>query len=93
MQSDLGLSAYDDYHAVVRLLGPPAEDRWQNSKGEKQCRVLGYPQHGYYILLVGPDRKDVHYIGALDKNWMPVHTVQLPGNVNSYSLLRAIKKF
>lgn len=93
MQSDLGLSAYDDYHAVVRLLGTPAEDRWRSDKGEMQYRVLGYPQHGYYILLMGPERKNAHYIGAMDKNWMPVHTVQMPGNINSYSLLRAIKRF
>jgi hypothetical protein len=93
MQSDLGLSAYDDYHAVVRLLGPPVEDRWRSDNGALQYRVLGYPQHGYYILLMGSERKDAKYIGAMDKNWTPVHTVQMPGNVNSYSLLRSIKRF
>lgn len=93
MQSDLGLSAYDDYHAVVRLLGPPAEDHWRSDKGEMQYRVLSYPQHGYYILLMGRDRGDTHYIGAMDKNWTPVHSVQLPGKINSYSLLRTITKF
>ncbi len=93
MQSDLGLSAYDDYHAVVRLLGMPAEDRWRSDSGEMQYRVLCYPQQGYYIILMGQDRKDTRYIGAMDKNWSPVHSVQLPGNVNSLSLLHTIKRF
>ena len=93
MQTDLGLTAYDDYHAVVRLLGQPTEDRWRSTKGEMQYRVLSYPQEGYYIILMGQDRKETRYIGAMDKNWLPVHTVRLPGNVNSLSLLRTIPRF
>ena len=93
MQSDLGLSAYDDYHAVVRLLGKPAEDHWRSDRGEMQYRVLSYPQQGYYIILMGQDRKETRYIGAMDKNWTPVHTVQLPGNVNSLALLHMLKRF
>ena len=93
MQSDLGLNAWDDYHAVVRLLGTPAEDRWRSDSGEMQYRVLSYPREGFYIILMGRERKDVRYIGAMDKNWNPVHAVELPGHVNSYSLLRSLRKF
>ncbi len=93
MQSDLGLGAFDDYHAAVRLLGQPAEDRWRPDHGEMQYRLLGYPAQGYYVILMGRDRRDARYVGALDRNWNPVHTVEMPGRVNSYSLLRSLKRF
>jgi hypothetical protein len=93
LQNDLGLTSRDDYYAVVRALGEPQEDRWMSDKGERQFRLLGYPKPGYSVILMGSDRKDAHYIGAMDKAWRPVHTVQLPGNVNSYSILRQLKKF
>lgn len=93
MQSDLGLNAFDDYGAVVRLLGTPTEDRWRATPGEMQYRLLGYPRQGYYVVLMGRDRRDVRYIGALDRNWNPVHTVEMPGRVNSFALLRTLKQF
>jgi hypothetical protein len=93
MQSDVGLSAADDYFAVVRLLGPPAEDRWRPDKGEMQYRALWYPRQGYYIVLMGRARNEARYIGALDGGWRPVHSVELPGRVNSYSMLRNLKRF
>jgi hypothetical protein len=93
LQNDLGLTSRDDYYAVVRALGEPREDRWMSDKGERQFRLLGYPKLGYSVILMGSDRTDAHYIGAMDKAWRPVHTVQLPGNVNSYSILRQLKRF
>ena len=93
LQSDLPLNARDDYYAVVRLLGIPQEDRWKSDTGEFQYRLLAYPNLGYSVILMGTDRKDAHYIGAMDKNWNPVHTVQLPNHVNSYSMLRQLKRF
>ena len=65
----------------------------KSDKGEFQYRLLGYPKQGIAVILMGTDRKDAHYIGAMDKNWNPVHTVQLPGNGNSYSILHHLKRF
>jgi hypothetical protein len=93
MQSDLGLNASDDYGAVVRLLGQPVEDRWRPDHGEMQYRLLGYPQQGFYVILMGRERNDARYIGAFDRTWSPVHTVELPGHVNSASLLRHLRRF
>lgn len=93
MQNDLGLSAADDYHAVVRLLGTPAEDRWKSETGEMQYRLLGYPRQGFYVLLMGRERGAARYIGAMDRNWNPVHSVDLPGRINSVLLLRSLKRF
>ena len=93
LQSDIALTNRDDYFAVVRALGQPQEDRWKSDKGEFQYRLLGYPKLGFAVILMGTDRKEVHYIGAMDKNWNPVHTVQLAGRGNSYSILRHLTRF
>jgi|SRR5579884_983653 len=93
LQTDIPLTNRDDYFAVVRALGEPQEDRWKSDKGEFQYRLLAYPKLGFAAILMGPDRGDVHYIGAMDKNWNPVHTVALAGHGNSYSILRHLKRF
>lgn len=93
LQTDLGLDNRDDYYAVVRALGAPREDRWQSDQGAFQYRLLGYPQLGVSVILMGTDRRDAHYIGAMDKNWHPVHTVRLAGERTSYTILRQLKRF
>jgi len=93
LQTDIPLTNRDDYYAVVRALGEPLEDRWKSDKEEFQYRLLGYPKRGFVVILMGTDRKDAHYIGAMDKNWNPVNTVELPGNRNSYSILHHLKRF
>jgi hypothetical protein len=92
LQNDLGLNSWDDYHAVVRMLGTPGADHWRSEKGEMQYRILSYPKQGFSIVLAGRDRNDARYIGAVDRDGNPVHSVQMPGNVNSIGLLRALKK-
>jgi hypothetical protein len=89
MQNDLGFTANDDYFSIVNRLGKPSEDRWRSDQGEMQFRLLRYPQQGMYVVLMGPDRKDVHYIGAVDQNWRVVHAT----NEDTRSMLRKLKKF
>ncbi len=93
LQSDLGLTGRDDYFAVVRRLGQPTEDRWKSETGELQYRLLGYPQRGLYIILMGTERNKVLYIGSLDKNWRVVDSVELPNGKNTASMLRQLKRF
>lgn len=93
IQNELGLTADDDYYAVVRKLGQPAVDHWKSEMGEIQYRILGYPSQGVSIILMGEDRNKAKYIGALDKNWKPVHSVSLPGGRNTMAMLRSIPKF
>jgi hypothetical protein len=93
MQSALALSASDDYHAVVRALGTPEADRWRPGNGEMQYRLLAYPRQGLNVILIGRTRDQTHYAGALDRNWNLLHTVELPGHVNSASLLRILPRF
>lgn len=90
-QSSLGLNGQDDYHAVVRKLGLPMEDHWRNESGEMQYRLLRYPK--LYVVLMGVERDKALYIGAMDSNWKPVDSVQLPGGGNTSSMLRSLKRF
>jgi hypothetical protein len=89
MQNDLGFTSNDDFYSVVNKLGPPAEDRWKSEKGEMQYRRLSYPQHGLSIILMGTDRKEVRYLGAVDNSWHVVHSA----NRDTEAMLRALKRF
>jgi hypothetical protein len=89
----LELSRRDDYYAVVRKLGRPGEDRWRSETGELQYRLLWYPDRAYSVVLMGPDRNNAHYIGAVDRNWRVLHYVELANGGNTGSLLRGLPKF
>ncbi len=92
-QDFLALSRTDDYFAVVRKLGQPSEDRWRDNAGELQYRALWYPQRSYYIILLGTDRNDLRYIGAVDRNWRVIHYVDLPSGGSTASLMRGLPRF
>lgn len=89
----LELARSDDYHSIVRKLGPPGEDRWRSQIGELQYRLLWYPQRAYFVVLMGSDRNAAQYIGALDGNWHVIHYVELAGGGNTGPLLRTLPRF
>ncbi len=89
MQSELGFTGNDDYYSVVEKLGPPAEDKWQSDQGEMQYRRLTYPKQGFSVILMGSDRKDIHYIGSVDGNWRVVHSI----NNDARAMLRSLRHF
>jgi len=89
VQSDLGFTGSDDYWSVVNRLGKPSEDRWRSQDGELQYHLLGYPQKNLFFVLMGSDRKDVHYIGTLDRDWRVVHSI----NRDTGQMLRSLKRF
>lgn len=91
-QQFLDLRYTDDIHAVVMKLGQPAEDRFKNASGELQYRALWYPQRSYYVILLGLDRKEMHYIGSVDKDWNLIHYVQIPSGGDTASLVRGLKE-
>jgi hypothetical protein len=95
-QADLPFTPDDDYSAIVRALGPPQGERWRSGPVEQhaeQYQLLAYPQRRLYVILAGPDRDHARYVGAMDWNWRPAHTVDLAGYGSSYSLLRRLPKF
>jgi hypothetical protein len=83
----------DDYYAVARRLGRPDEDHWQSDSGAIQFRSLWYSQHAYFVVLMGDSRNGARYIGAMDKNWNPIHCVALRSGVSTCSTLHGLKKF
>ena len=92
-QAFLDLSRGDDYYSLVSKLGRPASDRWLSESGELQFRGMSYPDRGYTVILMGDGRASARYIGALDKDWQVIHSVQLQGDSNTSSMLRSLKKF
>ena len=89
----LELHRDDDYDAVVRKLGPPAEDHWQSETAAIQFRSLWYPQRAYFVILMGDARSNARYIGTMDAKWKPIHWVPLRAGGNTLSTLRGLKKF
>ena len=88
-QDFLTLSRKDDVLLVREKLGPPAEERWRSDSGELQYVALWYPKRAYYVILMGTDRNGARYVGALDRNWRVVHSV----DEKNASLLRSLQKF
>lgn len=93
LQSELGLTGADDYYAVVRKLGVPAQDHWRSDQGEFQYRVLSYPQQQLFVILMGARRENASYIGAMNQDWKPVHSVMQHGGGSTYTMLKSIPRF
>jgi hypothetical protein len=93
LQEDLGFSAQDDYFAVVRKLGQPAQDRWKEPATEMQYRALSYPDLDLTVILMGTERNKALYIGAVNDGWRLAHTVLHAGGGNTRSLLERLQRF
>jgi hypothetical protein len=92
-QTYLELRGRDDYYGVIQRLGKPSLERWQTETGAIQYQALTYPERGYTVILMGGDRKSAVYIGALDDNWNPVHSVELRSGGTTFAMLRGLKRF
>ena len=84
-RADLPFTPMDDRFAVVHELGEPAEDRWLDRAGV-HYEALAYPERRLHVILIGQQREDARYLGAMDWNWRPIHG---PG----YSVLRRLPRF
>jgi hypothetical protein len=91
VQSSLGLTPSDDYYSVVRKRGAPSGDAWMSEEGALQYRALRYSD--VTVILMGTERNKEHYIGAMNKDWKPVDTIQLPDGRNTASMLRSLRRF
>lgn len=88
----LDLTTRDDYYSIVRKLGPPGEDHTATKAGDLEYRSLWYPQRSYYVVLMGVERNNLNYIGAMDKDWHVIHSV-MKGGVSTAPMLRGLQKF
>jgi hypothetical protein len=91
-QNFLELSSRDDFTAVVQKLGPPASDH-SREVGTIQYRAMGYPDRKYTIILMGSDSRTARYIGVMDDNWKPVHSVEMRTGGTTLSMLRNLSRF
>jgi len=89
-QSYFGLGHDDDYYAVTRALGSPASERSSPESGSIQFRALLYPKRGYTVILFGKDRKSLLYIGAIDEQCNPIHSISYSDGTSSGAMLRNI---
>ena len=80
------LKPSDDYYAIKRKLGEPSSDR-SRPDGTLHFRALGYPH--YTVILMGSDPRSATYVGALNTNWEPVHSI----SKEHFALLRQLKRF
>jgi hypothetical protein len=92
-QTYLELTSRDDYTAIVGKLGRPQSDGWMRPGGELQYRALGYPDRKYTVILMGGSRDAATYIGTMDENWRPLHSVELRAGGTTASLLRGLQRF
>ncbi len=92
-QEYLALGAGDDYYKVVQKLGPPTADRWRSQSKEVAFRVLEYPERSYSVVLFGADQATATYVGAMDADWRPIHSVSVGRGVDSTSMLRSLPRF
>ena len=65
----------------------------QREVGTIQYRALGYPDRKYTVILMGDDTSTERYIGVVDENWKPIHSVELHTGGTTLSLLRSLKRF
>lgn len=89
MQSNIQFAPTDDYNAVVKRLGIPANDQWRASMGELHHRRLAYPKLGINVILMGSDRDHARYIGQLDGEGRVVQST----DSNMAVMLRQLRKF
>jgi hypothetical protein len=92
-QTYLGLTGRDDRTEVVLKLGEPATDHWQSESGSMQFEALGYPDRKLTVILMGSERNNVLYVGAVDDNWEPKHWIDRRSGGNTADLLRNLKRF
>jgi hypothetical protein len=87
-QTFLNLNSHDDVLGVTQKMGQPTTDR-QQEIGTILYRALAYPDRRYTVILMGRDKGSMVYIGTMDQDWRPIHSV----NAQTDSLLRALKQF
>jgi len=89
----LELTSRDDYTGVTGKLGPPQSDHWMSASGEIQYRALGYTGRRYTVILMGSNRTAATYVGTMDENWRPLHSVELHSGGTTASLLHGLHRF
>src|SRR6185369_1311585 len=71
----LHFTGADDYESVVGRIGYPESTRSRPSPDGSVFYLLRYPDRGFTVVLLGVDRADASYVGALGRGGRVVHSV------------------
>lgn len=83
----LPFTASDDYLSIVSRIGHPASDVARTSPGGLEFHLLRFPDRGYTLVLLGHDRDQAAYAGALGRGGRVIHSITLPDGTDSSALL------
>lgn len=94
-QQYLSLTREDQYHDVVRKLGPPNREQWITPESaEFHLEALWYADRAYIVVMMGAERTGLRYIGTIHAvSRVPLDSVPLPGGGSTTSMLRALPQF
>lgn len=94
-QNYLGLTNQDGYRQVVERLGPPGHSDWlTGEESELQFQALYYPDRRYAVILMGPDRGEGRYIGAVHEPHRKIlDSARLPGGGDASAMMRNLPDF
>jgi hypothetical protein len=88
----LQLTADDDYVSTIRKLGTASTVRTSDADG-RVFESLAYPSRRYSVILMGPTRDAVRYIGTLDTHGHVLDAIRLRDGATSERLLRSLPSF
>jgi hypothetical protein len=91
-RSYLQLGPGDDYTSTVRKLGAPAKVGYRVI-GDRVFRSLSYPSRRYSVILMGPGRDDLRYIGTLDPQGRVLDAVRSADGSSVESRLYSLPPF
>jgi hypothetical protein len=83
----LPFTAQDNYMSVVDKLGRPDGGRSRTAPDGREFFLLRYPDRSFTVVLLGRERDDAFYVGALGRGGRVVHSVALPDGRDSAELL------
>ncbi len=94
-QRYLSLAARDDYHAVVAKMGPPESEQWlTKDDADLQFQALFYASRRYVVILMGGERGNQRYIGALhDPERKILDAARLSGGGDASAMMRNLPEF
>lgn len=90
-RSYLDLTDRDDYASVVQKLGRPSADRSMDAPGGR-FRALAYAARKYTVILRA-NGGNLVYVGTVDDNWRPIHSVEPGAGGTAFGLPGGLKKF
>ena len=94
-QRYLGMSGTDSYVDVVEKVGRPENEQWISNPADAiQFQVLTYPSRSYALILMGPERAQARYIGAIHvPSRKMLDSVKLSGGGSTSSMLKNLPGF